>query len=105
MATNTGFKQQCPHCEARIPIKDESQIGEEINCPKCKQPFVVEDPDDAQSTEAENKRRPAKLKGDKGKKSRDDDEAAPATKKKQSKLVLGLGLAGVAVVLLGLAAF
>ena len=48
MATKSGFKQQCPHCEARVPIKDEAMIGEEINCPKCKKPFVVEDPDDAE---------------------------------------------------------
>ena len=68
MATNTGFKQQCPHCEARVPVKDESLIGEEINCPKCKKPFVVEDPEDAQSTEAENKRRPKKEKEAKKKK-------------------------------------
>jgi hypothetical protein len=100
MATKSSFKMQCPHCEARIPIKDESQIGEEINCPKCKKPFVVEDPEDTQSTEAENKRRPAKAR--KGKEER--DEGAPKDKK-QSKLVLGLGLAGVAVVLLAVAAF
>jgi flagellar basal body-associated protein FliL len=102
MATNTGFKQQCPHCEARVPVKDESLIGEEINCPKCKKPFVVEDPEDAASAEAESKRRPKKAP-----KEREDDEEQPSKEKdkKKSKLVLGLALAGVAVVLLGVAAF
>ena len=104
MATNTGFKQQCPHCDARVPIKDESLIGEEINCPKCKKPFVVEDPEDAQSTEAENKRRPKK---EKEAKQRGDEEEQPSSSKdkKKSKMVLGLALAGAAVVLLGVAAF
>src|SRR2546423_7153366 len=100
MATNTGFKQQCPHCEARVPIKDESLIGEEINCPKCKKPFVVEDPDDATSTQAENERRP---KG-KGKKSRGEDGAEGKKDTKKTKLLLGLGVAGATVLLLGVAA-
>src|ERR1700680_1754260 len=101
MATNTGFKQQCPHCEARVPVKDESLIGEEINCPKCKKPFVVEDPEDAQSAEAETKRRPKKAAT---KEREDDEEQQPSKDKKKSKLVLGLALAGVAVLLLGVAA-
>jgi flagellar basal body-associated protein FliL len=101
MATNTGFKQQCPHCEARVPVKDESLIGEEINCPKCKKPFVVEDPEDAQSAEAETKRRPKKA----ATKEREGDEEQPSKDKKKSKLVLGLALAGVAVLLLAVAAF
>jgi hypothetical protein len=105
MATNTGFKQQCPHCEARVPVKDESLIGEEINCPKCKKPFVVEDPEDADSAEAESKRKPKKA----AKKEREDEEEEQQQSskdgKKKSKLVLGLALAGVSVVLLGVAAF
>src|SRR5580704_10527916 len=103
MATNTGFKQQCPHCEARVPVKDESLIGEEINCPKCKKPFVVEDPEDTESAEAESKRRPKKA----ATKEREDDEEQPSKEKdkKKSKLVLGLALAGVAVLLLAVAAF
>ena len=44
MATSASFKQQCPSCEAWVPIKDSSLIGRKIDCPKCKYRFVVEDP-------------------------------------------------------------
>ena len=44
MATTTSFKQQCPSCEAMVPIRDPGLIGRKIDCPKCKYRFVVEDP-------------------------------------------------------------
>src|SRR5436305_6838146 len=44
MATKTSFKQQCPSCEAMVPIKDSSLVGKKIDCPKCKYRFVVEEP-------------------------------------------------------------
>jgi uncharacterized protein DUF1559 len=44
MASQTQFKQQCPSCEAMVPIKDASMVGKKIDCPKCKYRFVVEDP-------------------------------------------------------------
>jgi hypothetical protein len=44
MAITGSFKQQCPSCEANVPIKDASLIGKKVDCPKCKYRFVVEDP-------------------------------------------------------------
>jgi predicted Zn finger-like uncharacterized protein len=103
MATGTSFKQQCPHCDARVPIKDEKLIGEEIKCPKCKQPFVVEDPEDAA---AEAPPPPRERAGE-----QEDGKAVKKKKKaakfdlKSPKMLLGMGLAGVAVVLLAVACF
>ena len=45
MATKTAFKQQCPSCEAMVPIRDSGLIGKKIDCPKCKYRFVVEEPE------------------------------------------------------------
>src|SRR5437899_2025573 len=45
MATTTSFKQQCPSCEAMVPIRDPGLIGKKIDCPKCKYRFIVEEPD------------------------------------------------------------
>src|SRR6266436_763184 len=42
----TTFKQQCPSCEAMVPIRDPKLIGRKIDCPKCKYRFVVEEPAD-----------------------------------------------------------
>ncbi len=44
MASTTSFKQQCPSCEAMVPIRDPGLIGRKIDCPKCKYRFVVEKP-------------------------------------------------------------
>ncbi len=44
MASMTSFKQQCPSCEAMVPIRDPNLIGRKIDCPKCKYRFVVEKP-------------------------------------------------------------
>ena len=44
MATITGFKVQCPSCEAMVTIKNASLIGKKIDCPKCKYRFAVEAP-------------------------------------------------------------
>src|SRR5258707_15468387 len=44
MATSTGFKTQCPSCEATLPIKDVSLVGKKISCSRCKYTFVVEAP-------------------------------------------------------------
>src|SRR5262245_39484314 len=44
MAISSSFKQQCPSCEALVPIKDGSLVGKKVDCPKCKYRFVVEDP-------------------------------------------------------------
>jgi hypothetical protein len=39
-----SFTQQCPSCEANVPIKDRGLVGKKIDCPKCKYRFVVENP-------------------------------------------------------------
>ena len=46
MAIKSSFKQQCPSCEAMVPIRDPALIGRKIDCPKCKYRFVVEEPAD-----------------------------------------------------------
>jgi prepilin-type processing-associated H-X9-DG protein len=107
MASKTGFKQQCPHCEAIVPIKDEELIGKRIRCPKCNEPFRVEDLEGVAATTKTAK--PAKgdaaatKKKAGAKRTADDDDEQPKFKKKKgdsNKLLIGLGLAGVAVVLL-----
>src|SRR5215471_8289315 len=65
MATS-GFKQQCPSCEALVPIKDTSLVGRKIDCPKCKYRFVVEEPGeekDASDDSSEDVKKSAKKKG------------------------------------------
>jgi hypothetical protein len=34
----------CPHCGAGLKLKNNSFVGKKVPCPKCKQPFVVEEP-------------------------------------------------------------
>src|SRR5947208_9821902 len=82
MATKTSFKQQCPSCEAMVPIRDPSLIGRKIDCPKCKYRFVVEEPADSVDDEAPAK--PAKKSagvkaGAKG------DAAAPGPKRRRDE--------------------
>src|SRR5438309_1699071 len=60
MATTAGFKQQCPSCEAWVPIRDPNLIGKKIDCPKCKYRFVVEEP--AAVPEEEEAETPKKAK-------------------------------------------
>src|SRR4051794_18829038 len=40
----SAYHEQCPSCEALIPIRDPSLIGRKVACPKCKYHFVVEGP-------------------------------------------------------------
>ncbi len=101
-----AFKQQCPSCEAMVPIRDAGLIGRKIDCPKCKYRFVVEEPDAAPGDDDEappakgKKVVPAKgAKGNKGGK----DEDASAKKKKagtSSTTTIGIAVAGVAVLAL-----
>lgn len=118
MAAKTSFKQQCPHCEAIVPVKDESLIGKRIRCPKCGEPFLLEDPEGSAKTTKTAKApkaaasaaaTKAKTKS-RGRKGDEDDEDQPQFKKKKgggnNKLIIGgLALAGVAVVLLAVAVF
>src|SRR5260370_33290205 len=117
MATTMSSKQKCRACKAMVPIKDKSLVGRKIDCPKCKYRFVVESPaDEAEEEEkaapsakkngkatAIKKGGPAKAKAGAKKPLRDGDEdAPPKTKKKQTSptLLIGIGLAGVAVIAL-----
>lgn len=112
MAAKTGIKQQCPNCEALIPIKD-AQIGKRIKCPRCGDPFLVDDVDEA-PPEAKGSRPTANGKSTvKSKTSpnrqRDTDDK-PALKKKKgddanTKVIMGVALSAVAVAALGVAAY
>jgi biopolymer transport protein ExbD len=44
MSSNAGFKQLCPHCQVALLLRDPSWIGKTVECPKCKNRFLVEDP-------------------------------------------------------------
>ena len=65
MVTATSFKQQCPSCEAMVPIKDKNLIGRKIDCPKCKYRFVVELPADVEAADEDEKVVPAAKKNGK----------------------------------------
>src|SRR5262249_509568 len=115
MTSQTQFKQQCPSCEAMVPIKDSSLIGKKVDCPKCKYRFVVEEPggdggdaepDAAPEHKTKIKTRPdsPKLKGAGDKKGKGED--GKGKKKKAEKkgppvmLFVGVGLGLVAVIVL-----
>ena len=122
MAATASFKQQCPSCEAWVPIRDPNLIGRKIDCPKCKYRFVVEDPgteaDDEEETESSGKKpgrdngakraadgKGTAVKGKGGPRRRDEDDGedeGKAARRKgtsggSTKLILGLGIGVVAV--------
>jgi len=128
MAIKSSFKQQCPSCEAMVPIRDPKLIGRKIDCPKCKYRFIVEEPVDEVDEVDEVEEAPAK-KGKSGsaaitnkkpasgkagkaapKRRPDDDEdedEAPPKKKASGgsgMLIVGIGLAAIAVVALAVGA-
>lgn len=37
---------KCPHCDVSLKLKDESKLGKQMTCPKCKKPFKAEALDD-----------------------------------------------------------
>jgi flagellar basal body-associated protein FliL len=121
MAIQSSFKQQCPSCEAMVPIRDPKLIGRKIDCPKCKYRFVVEEPvDDVDEVEEDGpakkgkgatgitNKKPANGKAVKSpaKRRADDDEELEdeKPKKKQSggsgMLIVGIGLGAVALIAL-----
>jgi Protein of unknown function (DUF1559) len=108
MAIKSSFKQQCPSCEAMVPIRDPNLVGRKIDCPKCKYRFVVEEPADEEPDEAPAKGKKATAVTTKPKAgAKAKDEAAPEkpAKKKgdddNSTMVWGVGLAVLALALLG----
>ena len=124
MAGSISFKQECPVCEALVPIREAKLIGKKIKCPKCGATFVVKEPppeeDDEDKEEKEEgiTTKPAKAgkpgersavaekkPGKGGRKATQDGEAGgkkkKASKQKNSKtLVIGVGLAVLAVAVL-----
>src|SRR5437762_9851649 len=99
MAISASFKQQCPSCEAMVPIRDPGLIGRKIDCPKCKYRFVVEEPppDEEEDEAPARKKGPAKptakgpskvTAGKPGARrpagDEDEDDDRPAAKKKGS---------------------
>ena len=114
MATATSFKQQCPSCEAMVPIKDKSLVGRKIDCPKCKYRFVVEaqaDLDEEEKPAAAAKKngkstaikngKPVKGKaaGKRAKPDVDDDEREEKPQQKSNALLfVGIGVAAVAFI-------
>jgi hypothetical protein len=131
MAISAGFKQACPSCEALVPVRDPSLIGKKIDCPKCKYRFVVEDPVEKDKAAVKGKkgaedksRKTASGAGKNGANGRtatavkkpqtkrlrdedDDDDDQEAEKKKagSNKMTIGIALAALGLVLLGVAAF
>jgi hypothetical protein len=116
MATTAGFKQQCPSCEAMVPIRDPNLVGRKIDCPKCKYRFVVEDPGEAEIEEDEEERAPVKRRtrddrtdgksAKKGIMTREEAEEEEEAERKRAQkagstkliLVVGLGILGVVLV-------
>jgi hypothetical protein len=110
MASQTSFKQQCPSCEAMVPIKDSSLVGKKVDCPKCKYRFVVEDPGalEEEAAKSEGPKSSKIKKGDKkAKKSKSeagaDGEGKGKGKKVEKKggskmLIFGIALGVVAVI-------
>lgn len=41
---STQLAISCPHCAATLKLKNNSFVGKKVPCPKCKKPFVVEQP-------------------------------------------------------------
>jgi hypothetical protein len=101
MAAKVLFKQQCPHCDRSIPIKEAKLIGEEIKCPKCKNPFVVEDPAEATNVKAKKMKTIGDAAGETS-----AAEGQAASKKGLPPVVLyGGGLAVAGALLLAAALF
>src|SRR5437870_4105992 len=120
MAASTSFKQQCPSCEAMVPIRDPNLIGRKIDCPKCKYRFVVEEPADSTQDEApakpakkgagvkggaKNGATPATEKIRRGEKRDKEEKSDKEEKKVSSTMLIGVGLAVVALALLGVGAW
>jgi DNA-directed RNA polymerase subunit M/transcription elongation factor TFIIS len=124
MAIPTSFKQQCPSCEAMVPIRDPKLIGRKIDCPKCKYRFIVEEPADeveevedevpakkGKGTTAITNKKSAAAKASKApaKRRADDDQDVDTKPKKQQggsgMLVVGIALAAVAVLALAVGGY
>jgi hypothetical protein len=54
MAIGTSFKQQCPSCEALVTVRDAGMVGKKIECPKCKDKFIVKSPSSKKEADEED---------------------------------------------------
>ena len=41
---STPLAVSCPHCGAGLKLKNNNFVGKKVPCPKCKKPFLVEEP-------------------------------------------------------------
>ena len=87
MAVSVSFKQQCPSCEALVPVKDTGMIGKKIDCPKCKYKFVVEKP----AANGAAKDRDTKLKEDKKTKTVKEEDTKETVKADKTKEAVKAG--------------
>jgi Protein of unknown function (DUF1559) len=111
MAATTGFRVQCPSCEAMVTIRNASLVGKKIDCPKCKYRFIVEAPADLDEETAavvKGKREGggtavARKAPGKRKAADDGEDDASPKKKKKSNVILFVGV-GIVVLTLGVVA-
>lgn len=105
---STPLAVSCPNCGAGLKLKSKTFVGKKVPCPKCKQPFVVEEPpedefleddfgggDDYQEEEEEEEeeqpRAKKSSKGGKGKKKSKSGGGSGIV------LMIGGGILGVAL--------
>src|SRR5258708_4274607 len=108
MASAAAFKQQCPSCEALVPIRDPDLIGRKIDCPKCKYRFIVEDPAGAEDSDAPKSKKDddkGSKKAVKGKAKRRSDDEDAKSKGGSNKVLIGALVGGVALIALGITAY
>ncbi len=114
---STPLAVSCPHCGAGLKLKNNNFVGKKVPCPKCKKPFLVEEPpedeflsqadDFGTMDDMEEEEEEAEAPRSKGK-SNGGSKSAKGKGKKKSKsgggfapmamigggVVLGLGLLG-----------
>jgi hypothetical protein len=97
-----------------VPIRDPKLIGKKIDCPKCKYRFVVEEPAeeedqlDEEESAPKSKKPAGKSKPGKGRRPDAEEDGEQGAGKKagmSTTMILGLGLAFVGVVVLGVVGF
>jgi len=70
MIVGGSYKQQCPSCEAMVLIKSPALVGKKIECPKCKDRFIVAKPPAA--------KKPAEIDEEENGQAEEQDETPPA---------------------------
>lgn len=101
---STPLAVSCPHCGAGLKLKNNQFVGKKVPCPKCKQPFLVEEPaedeflsqdDDFGAMDDMEEEEEVEAPRSKGK-SKGDSKSAKGKGKKKSKS--GGGLAPIAMI-------